>query len=381
MVRSSRVAVVAMVSLAGCFNPDDIFPLTGRVESIDPVEGQVVRLQRQNAVGRCDRTQASEFKQTTVDGGFFGFEVFRAEAQRLTDQGGFCFWAETIFPSGSTAMSELDNISGVTGVGVLRDWRAHPRLDGGVLEFDPPIPVQAFTDPDLPTLASLHQRATIRSADGGLIWLADDLYYVDIDGGLGLDRRPMVIDDARIEDFTGVVTLTARVDEQGDPNSLFGSTGTSTLLQSAQTLAVQGAQVPLSRGLPCAIVATPCPLTDGDLTAVVLAQNVSEVTFDLPRPAVLRAVVLRNVEVDMPSVVIDLIAEDGGSTRQIEALMPSESQTRESLPRLLDDGGVDFTQGVAFFTVIALDAGVPTSSVRLTFGGLTRAGEISIVGP
>lgn len=381
MVRSSGVLVVAMVSLAGCFNPDDIFPLTGRVESVDPVDGQVVRLLRQNVVGVCDLTQASAFKQATVDGGFFGFEVFRAEAQRLTDQGAFCFWAETTFPSGSTAMSELDNISGVTGVGVLRDWRAHPRLDGGVLEFDPPIPVQAFTDPNLPTLATLHQRATIRSADGGLIWLADDLYYVDTDGGLGLDRRPMVIDEVRVEDFAGVVTLTAKIDEQGDPNSLFGSTGTSTTLRSAQTLAVQGAQVPLSRGLPCAIVGTPCPLTDGDLTAVAMAQSVGELTFDLPQPTVLRAVVLRNVELDMPSVMIDLIAEDGGSTQQVEALLPSESQTRESVPRLLDDGGVDFTQGVAFFTVIAIDAGVPTSSVRLTFGGLTRASEISIVGP
>ncbi len=383
-MRHALVGVLVVIG-SGCFNPDDIFPVKGTVVSGSPVEGQVVRLLRQSQqgdFGSCDAEGAPVLKQTTADAeGRYGFEVFRAQAQNLTSFGPYCFRVDADFPSGSAAWSDL-NIFSETQAPALRDWRARPRFDGGVLDYEPALPA-GWLDAG----ALLDHRAQVLTDDGGLLWQVDDR-FVSLDGG-DATVEPMVLDAVRLEDFSGTVTLVARIYEPsaGD-GSLFGGGGATwpSNLRAGEHLAVSGRRAPVSRGLPCPDVATPCPLTDGDLSVVEVDLR-EGVTLELPVPVPLSAIVLRGVETGVPFLAVLLTQADGGLVAPVQHLLPvsmfealSPTSGRPSRPGRRDGGVEAPSAGGLAYSVIPLDAGVPIRRVTLRFpGGLSRVAEISLV--
>lgn len=377
---------------AGCFNPDDILPVTGAVASRDGLEGHTVSLYRQaqSSFGPCEQVDLTKpFKQATSDAaGAFGFELFRAQTQNLASQGPFCFVADVRFPSGSRAWTELQGVYDATQLPVLRDWQPEARVgDGGVLVFSPPIPLpdeRAALDGSV--VDSLVHRVDVVTSDGGLVWRADDLVNV-----LTLSpeptpmvplRVPVVLDEVRLEDFSGVATFQAQLSEYGDAGldfggPRFGSRYYSSNLEAGQRLPLAGARVPVSRGVPCPEVATPCPLTDGDLTVVELELR-ETVSLTLPTAVPLSAAVLRGVETSTPVVLVTLTLEDGGTSSPLPTQLP---MTAWYVPTrgLLADGGFDRTFGASFYAALPLDGGAPVKRVTLRFpGGLGRAAEISL---
>lgn len=364
-----RSALLALM-LMSCTNPDEIIPLSGRLASVDPVEGQAVRLLRNYAVNgvRCLGQGASLFKETqaTADGKF-GFEVFRVEAQSFGGFGNYCFRAETSFPSGSAAWSEL-------GLGIearlspFRDWRAGPRLEGEVLSFEPPIPWP------VDRMGSLDHRAQFTTTDGGIVWRTSDRRVLQ--QGLFPENVPIVLDTARLEDFSGTVSLEATTLEvEGSPYDI-RLTGISAVeLRSGEELALSGSRVPLSRGLPCEGFASPCPLTDGDLTMVDAGFR-DEVTLELPTVTVLSALVLRGAEVASFSFTVELGQADGGVVFSTQESFPMMASAYGA-PIVLADGGHAFTS--IRFAALSLDAGVPVQRVTLRFpNGLLRIAELSL---
>lgn len=382
-----RSLLLVMV-LAGCFNPDDIFPVHGQVTSLDPVEGQVVRLLRDPApaIGpSC--TDARPFKETQVDAeGNFTFDVFRAQAMKLTGGAPFCFRVETTFASGSVVSTELLALSGEESLPPFPDWRAQPRRVDGVLLFEPvrPLPeVESFeTD-------QLAHRAEWRTADGGLAWAADDLvtgFDADTMALVPL-RRPLGFTDAALEDFSGTVVLHARTTIVAAEETAFGNRSAHTLeLQSGQTLPLAGQRTPFSRGLSCPPQADPCPLTDGALTPVDAGNSLGTntvLTFTLPAPALLSELVLRGVETDALLMGVQLLDADGGTLWLVQHELPT-SLWNAGLPSFVlrpsRDGGVEFSpRSAPHFISVPLDAGVPVSEVRVGFaGGVESLSELSL---
>ena len=382
-----RSIALVLLMLAGCFNPDDIFPVHGSVTSIDPVEGQVVRLLRDTAPAlgpSC--TDAQPFKETTVDAaGNFSFDVFRAQAMKLTGGSPFCFRVETTFPSGSTVSSELLAISGEETLPAFPDWRAQPSRVDGVLRFEPVQPLPAVESFEGPQLA---HRAQWHTEDGGLAWAADDLVsaFDPVTMSLVPTRAPLQVDDFALEDFSGTAVLHARLTIIGTEENVFGNRSAHTLeLKSGDTLALAGHRAPISRGISCAPYADPCPLTDGALTPVdagVITGTNSLMTFTLPAPTVLTAIVLRSVETDTLLMGVQLLDADGGALALVQQELPS-SLWNASVPSFMvrqrSDGGVEFApRADPHFITIALDAGVSVSAVRIGFaGGVESWSEVS----
>lgn len=381
------LGVAYALLLTGCFNPDDIFPVKGRLESIDAVTAQPVRLTREAQVnfGPCTGN-GQPFKETTAsEQGDYGFELFRAQTQSLSGFGAYCFRAETTFPSGSEAWSDLQGIFDETRVATLRDWRPEASVgDGGVLRFTPPIPLpddRAVLDGSVVT--ALDHRVEWRTSDGGLAWRADDhlqAFTRDPEAAAVPVRVDLVLDDETLEDFAGELTLRAHLGEYGEET--FGPRGGRQYFESqlvaGQRLSLVGAKVPLTRGLACPDVATPCPLTDGDLTVkdVELREGF---TLTLPSATEVSKLVLRGVETSLPAVSVLLGTEDGGVITLAPQVLPTSAWMEAPPVRLLEDGGFDQTFGASYFAVVPLDAGVPVKKVTLRFpGGLLRAAEVSL---
>ena len=367
-----RTALLALV-LVGCTNPDEIIAVSGTVLSIDPVEGQSVRMLRsyQPNGAPWQTVDGTLFKETQVDaGGKFGFEAFRIEAQSFGGFGDYAFRVETDFPSGSRAWSDF-GLGMETRLAPLRDWRASPRLEGDVLRFDPPFPWPE------PPLSWIDDRAQFTTTDGGVVWRAGDRpvsvpYMYEFP-----HNEPIVMDALRMEDFSGVVNLEATTAEFGGTVYDVRLVSTSTVeLRSGEVLALTGSRVPLSRGLPCAGFDSPCPLTDADLTMVDAGFR-EELTLELPSAAVLSAVVLRGAEVASFDFTLELGQPDGGviSTQQSFPRWANVDGYRP--PLLLADGG--YAPVSIQYDVISLDAGVPVQRVTLRFpNGLLRIAEVSL---
>jgi hypothetical protein len=377
-----RAQLGAWLLLVACLNPDDILPVTGRLASVDSVEGQAVRLLRQPRLptfGVCDGSGLAAFKQTIADAdGGYGFEVFRAQAQNLGDQASYCFRIDTAFASGGLAWSDVQ-IATLTRVAPLRDWRPEPRLESGALQLSPPIPLPEL-DPSATQVPMLEQQALLVTADGGVVWKASD--WAQSDPALGPARQPIQVDELRLEDFSGALTLRAHLQEYLEPDTLLGGTGTwsATDLRSGQQLAFSGSRIPLSRGWPCPEVATPCPLTDGDLAAVDLGQAPS-VSLDLPAATALSWLVLRGVETTSPTVAVQLTLEDGGLSEPLLSMLPISGfeEATGGSGQLLEDGGWVQPTLPPAYAVIALDAGAPVRRVSVHFpGSLSRIQELSL---
>lgn len=382
--------VVLTLTCTACTNPDDILAVHGRVQSVDPVEGQVVRLLRyindQPNVYLSDPCSlATPLKETRADAeGNFGFEVFRVETRRAS-----CLRIEAIFPSGSVAWAvvPLYFYGPETQLPPLRDWRAAPWLDGGVLHFDPPVPW-----PDEPPVGSQGIRLTHReqlvTSDGGIAWQAEDRFQLpdagsEVPGFYQYAREPLVFDELRLEDFNGTLSLSAFLEDPEQTRSVLSSETFPARMTAGGRLALRGTRVPLSRGLGCPALATPCPLTDGELTEVD-AGLIGEVPFHLINPAIISAVVLRGAWVADERIRVVLAQDDGGVAGEFEGTVPkvdprafpSSGSTYQRLP----DGG--YAQLRLTYLVIPLDAGTPTSQVTLQFpAGLARIKEVSLFGP
>ncbi|MDP2274282.1 MAG: hypothetical protein Q8K32_26290 [Archangium sp.] len=376
-----RVLLVISWVLSACFNPDDILPVHGSLTSADPVAGQVVRLLRDPAGAReASCAEAQPFKEATADeAGNFSFDVFRAQAVKLTAQGVFCFRVETTFASGTTVFTDLVGLSSEVTLPPFPDWRAAPSRVDGVLRFEPfaPLPVEERFEGD-----QVVHRAEWITADGGLAWVVDDRVMAlnPVTNEVAPARVPMAFDDFALEDFSGSVAINARftITEEDGP---FGSNSTTLEARSGQTLQVAGARTPFSRGLDCPVFGTPCYLTDGDLSAVD-AGNTNGLIFAFAAPTSVSAVVLRGVETEASLMALQLTAEDGG-TVLVQQVLPT-SLWNAAVPnftlRPLPDGGLEFgPKADARFVTIRVDAGVLVEQVQFGFvSPVARAGEISV---
>ncbi len=386
------VFVVSVVGL-GCFNPDDIFPVSGSVRSGSGVDGQVVKLLRQPTAGSCDQqTLAVPFKDVTTDaGGSYGFEVFRAQSQSLTTMGSFCFRVSATFDgSGSQAFADLNRITQQLTLPPLRDWQARAALDGGVLTFEPVIPWPDDVSLDGGPVTTLDHRVEVLTDAGTIVWRTED-WFPNPDGGANL-REPMVLDDMRLEDFEAKTYLTARLVELDPPVlDLAARTPPPTHLRSGQHLSLHGARVALSRGLPCPELASPCPLTDGDAAYFTLSTNT--LTLSLPTPAPLTAIVLRGVETASPLVGVVLTQDDGGMQHLSHQLPLSVEDLRAAgvggggaggggvIPPRRRDGGIPSMTlpAITTWSVVTLDGGASFGTVQLVFPEpVTKVGEVSL---
>ena len=147
-------------------------------------------------------------------------------------------------------------------------------------------------------------------------------------------------------------------------------------------MALRGTRVPLSRGLGCPELASPCPLTDGELTDVD-AGLIDKVSFNLAAPSILAAVVIRGAWVADDLIRVVLAKDDGGIGGEFEGRVPKCDRSAFPISTggapyvRTHDGG--FAQLKLTYMVIALDAGTPTSRVTIQFPeGLARIKEVSL---
>jgi hypothetical protein len=381
-MRPALLSSLLIIS-SGCFNPDDILPVHGTLTSVDPVEGQVVRLLRDPAAARESSCAGAQvFKETTADAeGRYSFDVFRAQAMKLTGFGTFCFRVETTFASGTTVFSDIVGLTGEVTLPPFSDWRAQPTRVDGVLRFEPaaPLPMTESFEGD-----QLVHRAEWRTEDGGLAWAADDrvLALDEVTNEVSPMRQPLAFEDLALEDFSGVVTLHARLRILGNDNGPFGTEATNIELRSGQTLTLAGTRTPLSRGLACPPLASPCPLTDGDLSMVDAGLGTG-LGLVLPAPSSVSALVVRGVATQAQLLGMQLVDADGGTLPIVQKLLPT-SLWNQGVPsfvlRPLPDGGVDFVPMAEprFFT-LTFDAGIPVKEVRVGFaGGVEQLSEVSV---
>jgi hypothetical protein len=124
-------------------------------------------------------------------------------------------------------------------------------------------------------------------------------------------------------------------------------------------------------------VATPCPLTDGDLASVDGGRTI-DVLLELAAARTLTSVVLRGVESPSLAIQLSFVQEDGGIALEArEPVSPLYEPGALYQPARLSDGGYGIVH--RSYLVIPVDAGVPVRAVKLHFSdGLWRAQEISL---
>ncbi len=150
-----------LLLLAGCLNPDDIFPVHGTVDGpgqrVTLLRGTPATVMNLDQAMRCEGLRA--LKELSADEtGAYTFDVFRAQAQNLTTFESFCFEVHALFDSGTLARASLPRLDEEQAVPHLADWRAGLR-DGG--------PLTGLTPPRrAPPAARRHGRRARGSASG-----------------------------------------------------------------------------------------------------------------------------------------------------------------------------------------------------------------------
>lgn len=372
------------VLISGCFNPDDIFPVHGSVVSPDGVEGLTVELLRDSSttLGAPTCEQGTPFKTTTTDAeGRFTFDLFRAQTQSLSGRGLHCFRVQVTFPSGATARTDLPAIGSEVNLPAFTDWRAAPRLEGGLFRFEPVTDLVEAEDAG----QLIGHRLELLTTDGGLAWRAEDMVTDPVGQFF---RTTLRFDDARLEDFSGALRLTALVPGVRSDAPVFGEDSSAVWLQAAETVALTGTQVPLSRGLPCDSVATPCPLTDGDLAQVELGVRQS-LSFEFPSEVDAGTLVLRGLQTLSPTFGVQFFAADGGRVQalsfagpldELEVLAPFGLIESNSVTvRPLRDGGVMLGDVPARYVALPVTPVAPITRVVLRFSaGVQELAEFSV---
>ncbi len=348
-----RFSLVALM-LSGCFNPDDIFPLIGSVTSTESPSGQRVQLLREEQ-GRCDEPRA--FKATTTDeAGAYRFELFRAQTQRLTDFGSFCFRVQAGFSSGTVSSLNLNEVFSEQQLMPLPDW--NPALDwwNGELEFAPVRTLEAGED----EARVVHRFELMR--DGEVAWRVDDV-EVDRMSGEAKRVRPRIDDDA-VSEFSGWTQMRARIlsaprvelNPFGNPDDTVVEV---TAGEHLEALLLE--PTPPSRGAWCPGLPLPCTLTDGALTPVELG-GIENVRVQVPG-IIPRAVVLRGVE----------------TQTSLMSVVLTNGQGEEQPPIIHAITVSAFNYGDARFFVIPLEVTYEVTQVRVVFpSGVQRISEVSV---
>lgn len=377
------VLIFMSVLAAGCFNPDDIFPIHGQVVSARGVEGLTVELLRASETGfagTCDG--AKPFKTTTTDAdGNFTFEVFRAQSMSLGGMGQFCFRVRVAFPSGTVDTADLGGVFTETWLTKFRDWEPNARLENGELKFTPVYPTEEADDAGY----TLAHRAEFETTDGGLAWVLDDLFldtFSAAEQQPAFVRRPMKFDSRQVEDFSGELVLSALTSERISDGfgPLANISVTTVNMVASQRLPLSGTTVPLSRDAGCPSITRPCTLTDGDLQVAELGSRQS-VTLELGAEAFVSSVVFRELEGGAPILSATFFDADGGTVRTDQFAYEFSQISLSTIPRPRQprDGGEPFFGSAPAWIVFDIDGGVTAKKVTFGFpAGVRSAAEISL---
>lgn len=156
-------------------------------------------------------------------------------------------------------------------------------------------------------LSGLRYTALVR-AGGGVLWERKDAV------------SPVVLSDFVLEDFAAASATLVTSSEQK------GSGTTFTLRHETDSASLpQRQKVPASRGAGCSYSGAPasCPLTDGKLERVSLANDVTELTVSLTSPRTLKKVVLRGFGASVPATIV-LEGSNGASWTKLADLSATE---------------------------------------------------------
>lgn len=379
-----RALLLLAVALSGCFNPDDLLPISGKLVSDGGVGGQRVELFRGEVPTRAGGCPSPRLvtETTAAADGTFTVDVLRAQAQRLTLPGGFCFQAKTRFESGTTAVTTFRNVNAEYALPPMRDWRPGLRPDAGVRSF-------LFSVAPRPELegpggfADAH-RAELVTEDGGLVWARPTSSVTSPNAG----PKRMTFTDEELEDFGGTVQLVSRFVFAGIIVSPGQHEHVQMELRAGQTFPFVGTTIPFSRGLSCPPFEDPCPFTDGSLQRVD-GGGLTTLSLRWPLPRLVQGVLLRGVEAGPTSITARLIGEDGGVLQQssenwvptrwdvpidywpADEFVPLETQLAPGERVTMAPRFVSLYFSVLFETATGID---------LTFdGGLTAMTEFSVL--
>jgi len=360
----ARLAVV-LLWVAACQSPEDIFEFRGTVVAADgaPVPGQTVSLARASGhdFGGCAGGLKPISSTTTDGGGRFGFDLFRVQVQN--DLGGLsggyqCLRFDTTI-AGARSWVDVTPFVQQVPLGTLRPWEPRVQLDaadGGTLSFAPPL-----VDPEVQQ--ALARALVTVAVPEGVLW-QQELDFTDAG-----TQFTTPFPSALLEDRQATLKLESRrnVSITAQPNAQLVRFDTNATLGSlaAADAAASGGVTPASRGAACPAIATPCPLTDGLMTAVPL--SLDRVTLGLAAPAVVRQVVVRGASPDIwPGT---LVLRDPVSKEQRTLGMPVALAAGGGLIWFLPDGGpggylLSFFAdgGVGGFFAEQVDPPLPASS-------------------
>lgn len=393
-----RFVAALVLLLTSCLNPDDIFPLKGRVET----PGQRVTLERgpRATADECGEDYVS-LKETDADeNGDYGFEIFRAQAQSLTTGLPFCFRVTTAYASGTTAWGATRDVQADLDFPLLPDWRAqlterenYDYLPDGGRVVLPTFFVQRIAYSSVDDVGFLDRYSVeLTRADGVVQWrqgtpaIDDDPFNVEADL-LTADGRVIREFDGGTLRATGSYNRATQLIDglSGEVRVRWSPTISAT---SGDTLFIDGpALTPPSRGATCDGYAS-CPFTDGELAPA--AVNASAITLRFAQPISARLVVLRGVvtpfipQVDdeprlRDGVVLAAFDADGGSVTSepgFGGVLASANFTHEydGAPRTPDGGAREYPPT---YLAIPVSTSAPISSLRLTMPAV-RVDEVSV---
>jgi hypothetical protein len=388
-----RACLLIACFVSGCFNPDDIFPVEGRLISDGGVGGQRVELFRGEVPtwkGGCPSPRALKEFNAEADG-TFTLDVFRAQAQRLgtaglasvtggEQPGGFCFQAKTRFESATEVVATFRNVNAEYQLPPLTDWIANVSPGAVFYRFELATPPA----PSRPGGFAEAARVELVTEDGSLAWAHAVRSSFSPDGGL---RSAFVtFTDEQLEDFTAALQPVMRFGYAGIIVSPGQHEDVTVDLRAGRPFPVQGDTIPFSRGLSCPPFADPCPLTDGKLDRVD-GGSVPQVSLRWSLPRRLSMVLLRGVETGPASVTARSLGADGGTAARGNELwaanrwdIPVEFWPGDEFVPLEDQLGPDRTAVMMpRFVSMTLYSAQPSVGLDLTFpGGLAGITEVSI---
>lgn len=273
--------LASMLSLSGCFNPDDIVPIRGLVE----IPGQRVELVRSRF---CDGQWVPLKSTNAGENGAYSFEVFRAQVQ--TFAGGLppCLRVQSRFASGTVAQSTIQRLELGLELPPFFDWRPSLSIDGGALVFRPL---------DAGPLPSWHQ-ATLRASDGAIAWRQSEQVFDEH----GSHLEPLVFDERVLVEFDSSLSIEGRYrNREISPTAPTLTRSESVVLLPAEGLNFSASSSPASRGSTCDELSSPCALADGVLADVEIHfAGVPQVTMRFPAPITPTLIVVRELGVGGP---------------------------------------------------------------------------------
>ncbi|MGV3619860.1 MAG: hypothetical protein ACO1OB_03530 [Archangium sp.] len=356
------LALISAVMFAGCFNPDDILPIKGKLETA----GQRVQLSRAVNPEGGDCTDYKRLKTVDAgDDGSFTLDVFRAQATNIATFELYCFKVETTYDNGTHVASTMEQL--VTEVSLLDfpRWEPNLRREDGEFRFAPVA--QRREDGSL-----IVQHFLEVKRDEQVVWRTSDLV---LGGFTTVPLSAPVRADPRIYDeFGGTLTMKGSFAEipkdipnpvDVDLDELVIRPPVDAVPTDSLTL-VRGL-VPPSRGAACSSLASPCGLTDGALSAVELG-GAQSVTIELSQPMTPSLIVVRALVTNSQLVAAFGTTSDGG-------VVPFGAYP---LLRQGDPPGASADEPAPTFVSMAFDAGVEVRSVSVAGESLIRVDEISV---